>query len=38
MDPEELRGQLHLPGAGEEATVIATRIGDRPVAILAHPA
>jgi hypothetical protein len=40
MEPDELRRQLRLTGDGhgDEATVIVTRIDDRPVAIIARPA
>jgi hypothetical protein len=37
LEPDELRRQLRLPGDGDEATLLLTRIGDRPVAIVAHP-
>ena len=37
MEPDDVRRQLRLTGEGDEATVLLTRIGDRPVAIVAHP-
>lgn len=36
VDIEKLRAQLRLSGDGE-ATVVLTRIGERPYALLAHP-